>query len=150
MSQSQNICSIALGLLQIRKYLSPFYTPGMGSTNDLSWVTHQKISIASNHYQSRGSCFPSLKVLSYLFNVFLLLGLHEVRYFKTLLLCHFFKVISLKIISWFSALRISLSIPLYYFRHTKKAVFIAERNESFEIFYFKSIYKRHFPLFCFS
>lgn len=89
----------------------------MDSPNGLSWVTQQKISIAFNHYQSRVSCFP--KVLRYLFYGFLLLGLHETRYFKTLLLCHFFEVISLMIISWFSALGISLSIPLYDFRHIK-------------------------------
>lgn len=131
--------------------LSLFYTPGMDSPSDLSWVTWQKISIASKHYQIRLCSFPCLKTLSYLSYVFLLLGLHEMRYFKTLLLCHSFEVIGFTIINFVHQLvQCPWRKPVHSFiwlQSYKKDVFLAEWNWSFGTSYFKAVYKRHFPSF---
>lgn len=133
--------------------LSLFYTPGLGSPSDLSWVTQQKISIAPKHYQTRLCCFPGLKFLSYLSYVFLLLGLHKMKYFKTWLLCHFFEVTGFTITDFVHQLvQCPWRKPVHSFiwlQSYKKDVFIAEWNSIFRTFYFKAIYKRHFPSFFF-
>lgn len=129
--------------------LKLFYTPGMESPSDLSWVTQQKISISPKHCQTRLCCFPGLKLSSCLSHVLLLLGLHEMGYFKTLLLCHFSEAVGFTIINFIHQLvQCPWREPVHSFillQSYKKDVFIAERNSSFGTFYFKVIYKRHFP-----